>query len=303
MDMNMEIIGIDHGWSQMKTAVHVFTSGVELLPNEPAFYDEILEFEGSYYKIGGKRMEVKDSKTENDNYYLLTLAAVAKELEVRGKREADVVLAVGLPITRYSDEKKGFIEYLTREENVEFAFEQKKYRIRIRRVLIYPQCYAAVAHLLPTFGNKVLAVDVGSWTVDIMPIVNHKPDDPNCVTMNEGIIRCMNEMKKKAVRLYNGRLDESFIQEYLMTGQTSLKKEYASLIDTEIRRFSKRIFDFLREEGYSLDMIPLVLVGGGASVIRRFGELDGMDVDFVDDVRANAQGYEMLAKISMRKGV
>ncbi len=299
----LEVIGIDHGWSQMKTAHEIFTSGVDKLANEPAFYEDILEYEGSFYKIGGERLEVKDSKIENDNYYLLTLAAIAKELGHRGKQEAEVVLAVGLPITRFSDEKKDFIDYLSRKETVHFSYEQRKYRIRIRKVYAYPQCYAAVAHLIPTFGSKVLAVDVGSWTVDIMPIVNRKPDEAKCNTMNEGIIRCMNEMKKKAIRLSNGKLDEMFIQEFLMTGNTKLKDTYLQLMDAEIRDFCKRIFDYLREDGYSLDMIPIVLVGGGASIIKRFGEYDDMSIAFVEDVKANAEGFEMMARISMRKGV
>ena len=37
---------------------------------------------------------------ENENFYLLTLVAMAKELEIRGKSEADVVLAVGLPLVK-----------------------------------------------------------------------------------------------------------------------------------------------------------------------------------------------------------
>ena len=42
---------------------------------------------------------VKD-KTANDNYYLLTLAALAQEIRKRkGEKSAKVVLAAGLPLT------------------------------------------------------------------------------------------------------------------------------------------------------------------------------------------------------------
>ena len=41
------------------------------------------------------RQEVKDTKVEDDSFYLLTLAAVAKELKRRGLAEAMVFLAVG----------------------------------------------------------------------------------------------------------------------------------------------------------------------------------------------------------------
>ena len=44
-------------------------------------------------------------KVEDDSFYLLTLAAVAKELKRRGLAEAKVFLAVGLPLTRFGAEK------------------------------------------------------------------------------------------------------------------------------------------------------------------------------------------------------
>lgn len=109
MDNSIEVIGIDHGWSHMKTANEIFVSGIKELTKGATFYDDTLEYGGKFYKVGGDRMEVKDGKTENENYYLLTLAAIAKELENRGKRQADVILSVGLPLTRFADEKDDFV--------------------------------------------------------------------------------------------------------------------------------------------------------------------------------------------------
>jgi plasmid segregation protein ParM len=92
MEKHIEVIGIDHGWSKMKTATQIFTTGVKEITTEPAFYDDVVELDGKYYKVGGKRLEVRDTKVENDNFYLLTLAAVAKELNRRGMRNTDVLL-------------------------------------------------------------------------------------------------------------------------------------------------------------------------------------------------------------------
>ena len=59
------------------------------------------------------------SKTSNDNYYLLTMAAIAQEIRYRrGERKTDVVLAAGLPLASFGREKKGFREYLFRKEHV-----------------------------------------------------------------------------------------------------------------------------------------------------------------------------------------
>lgn len=191
MNTNIEVIGIDHGWSQMKTSSYCFNTSIKRLPNEPAFYDNVLEYNGRYYAVGEDRLEVLESKVDNENFYLLTLVAIAKELKSRGKLEADVLIAAGLPLTRFSAERKTFIEYLSQKENVAFSFEQKLYKVHIVNVSVYPQCYAAVAGMLQTFGKKVLVVDVGSWTVDSMLVVNKRPDNSKCDTQNEGLIKCM----------------------------------------------------------------------------------------------------------------
>ena len=80
---NIEIIGVDHGWTQMKTVHTVFSSCVEEILSEPAFYDDVLEYDGRYYKVGTKRDAVMENKISNEDYYLLTLASIAKELQKR----------------------------------------------------------------------------------------------------------------------------------------------------------------------------------------------------------------------------
>ena len=59
---NIIVIGIDHGWSLIKTSDFIFTTGVKELTTQPAFPNHILEFENKYYAIGEKRLIVKDSK-------------------------------------------------------------------------------------------------------------------------------------------------------------------------------------------------------------------------------------------------
>ncbi len=303
MSRNIEVIGIDHGWSLMKTSNDIFTSGVSRMINRPVFYDNTLKYRDDYYQIGIERMEVRDTKTENDSYYILTLAAIAKELRRREMREAEIAISAGLPLTRFSEEKEDFINYLMREKEVGFEYKQVPYRIKLSKVYLYPQCYAAVVNLIPTFGEQVLAVDVGSWTVDIMPIISRKPYDSGCNTINEGIIRCMNEIKKKSIRGRNGKLDERHIQQYMTTGHTELGEFYKNLMESEVRAFAARIFDYIREDGYSTELMPVVFVGGGASVIQRFGSYNGNKMTFVNDIRANARGYETLAGIALRKGM
>ena len=74
-----------------------------------------------------------------------------------------------------------------KKKEVSFAFEKERYHISIDNICVYPQCYAAVVDRIDRFPEKQLAVDIGSWTVDIMPIVNGLPDESACVTSRMGL--------------------------------------------------------------------------------------------------------------------
>ena len=214
MDKNTVVIAIDHGWSNMKTVHETFTSGIREITTEPALFENVLEKDGKYYKVGSERLKVKDSKVEDENYYLLSLAATAKELERLGKRTANVYWAVGLPLTRFGKEKEAFIKYLDQNREVTFKYEKKQYHITIERISVYPQCFAAVASQISEFPAKVLVVDIGSWTVDLMPII---------------------------------------------------------------------------------------FVGGGATVMKRFGQMQQRNVRYIEDIRANAKGFDYLGKIYLER--
>ena len=294
---NVEVIGIDHGWANMKSSNEIFISGIKEITTEPALYDNVLEYKGKYYKIGGKRLEVKKTKVEDENYYLLTLAAIAKELERKGLRSANVFLAVGLPLTRFGAEKQGFIDYLSKNRQVTFRFEKRTYNITIFRVSVFPQCYAAVTEQISDYIRKRVVVDIGSWTIDIMPIEDKSPDESRCRTVNEGLLTCMRTIKDECIRQLNGSIEESDIKQVMMYGKSEIDSRYYAIIESEIKRFVTEISNKLIEYGYNLETTPITFVGGGATVMKLFGNLKQSNIQYIDDVKANAKGYEYLAKV------
>jgi plasmid segregation protein ParM len=296
-EKKIEIIGIDHGWSNMKTVSSIFTSGVKEITTEPALFDNVVEFEGKYFKVGGKRLEVKDTKVTDENYYILTLASIGRELNRRGLRRANLFLSVGLPLTRFGAEKKDFIDYLMIRKEISFKFENIRYSVCIERVSVFPQCYAAVADRLGSFRREVLVVDIGSWTVDIMPISNQKPDIEQCVTIPQGLITCMRAINEQCVRQLGGQVTESDIQEVMMYGRSDIASKYLEIIQEGITEFARSIYFTLKEYGYNLETIPIVFVGGGAVVMKLFGNIQQGNIRYIEDVKANAKGYEHLARI------
>lgn len=298
---NYEIIAIDHGWSMCKTPNDIYNSGVSEITTEPAYFDNILEYKGRYFKIGSDRLEVKATKVETLDYYYLTLAGIAKELSLRNKTEARVVLAAGLPASRYGDEKNDFIKYLKQNDEVYFKFEQIKYHVWIDKVLVYPQCYAAVVDKLPMFGPKVIVVDIGSWTIDIIPVINKRPDEAGTDSIQQGIITCMRNINKQCVRQLGEKIDEELIKEYMISKRSSLPENYIQIMDKEIESFISMVINSLREEKFSLRTTPFIFVGGGAVVMKNFGNFEQNNFSFITDVCINAKGFQLLADFALKE--
>ena len=299
MNRNIEIIAIDHGWSHIKTRSTVFVSGVEENVS-PTFFDNVLEYNGKFYNIGGKRIEVKNTKVDNNDFYLLTLAAIARELKNRNLTDANVYLAVGLPLTRFGEEKQAFIDYLKKDKEVTFKYAEKEYHITIEKVSVFPQCYAAVADMIPTFARKAVVIDIGSWTVDIMPVVNKQPDDQRCSSLPKGIITCMREMNRACVRRFNYELDESDIEHYIRYHQIDgIPKDVVALMDNFLAKYAEMIIRSLKEMEINIQTTPIYFVGGGAVVMKNYGGLNMQNVYYKQDVKSNAKGFEILAKAAM----
>ena len=102
------VIGIDHGYGNMKTATRCFPSGVARYDKEPIFQNNLLVYNGMYYQIGEEHKEFCAEKTQDEDYYVLTLAAIARELDGKGMNRAKVHIAAGLPLTWVATQKEDF---------------------------------------------------------------------------------------------------------------------------------------------------------------------------------------------------
>ena len=196
-------IGIDHGYYAIKTRHFSFPAGIAVYSHEPYTLQNTLEYGGKFFVCGTGRQPILRNKMENDNYYLLTLAAVAKEIKQRGeKAECSVNLAAGLPLAGFGREKKPFREYLLRSSQpVCFKFEGIPYKVTIEDVKLFPQGYSAIAIHPELIQNEpsVLLMDIGGWTVDLMRLDNGVPNASTCRSLELGMIRCILQCIQKVV--------------------------------------------------------------------------------------------------------
>ena len=112
------IIALDHGYGNIKTAHAIFKTGVTVCEKEPTFSRNLLIYEGKYYLIGDEHKEFTAAKMNDQDYYILTLAAIGIELTLLGLDSARVHLAAGLPLTWVSEQKEEFKAYLLQNKEV-----------------------------------------------------------------------------------------------------------------------------------------------------------------------------------------
>ena len=115
-----------------------------------------------------------------------------------------------------------------------------------------------------------------------------------CVTQPHGIITCIQQINKECVRQLNAEVDEYDIQKIMVSGGEGLPEKYREIIVKEIRGYCQQIYHNIRELGYNMDLTQIIFVGGGAGVMKRFGGLEQKNIQYLEDVKANAKGYEML---------
>ena len=296
MKEKTEIIGLDHGYGNVKTAHCCFPTGVIHHKTEPTFKSNLLIFEGKYYTIGEGHKEFLAQKQTDTDYYLLTLAAVGRELYARNLRTAMVHLAAGLPLTWVGEQKAEFQAYLLQNSHVDFTFKGIDFSVGFVGADIFPQGFAAVAEKLHTFDGTNLLCDIGNGTMSVLQINNRKPVQNKSYTEKYGTHQCMLAVREALMRKFNVAVDESVIESVLRFGTADIAEKYLTVIRETATAYVARIFRKLREHEYHPDLMKLYVVGGGGCLIKNFGDYDKKRVTINDDICATAKGYEYLAR-------
>ena len=224
--------------------------------------------------------------------YLLTLAAVAKELKKRGLSDAKVFLAVGLPLTRFGAERNNFIKYLTKNKRVDFRYENEAYHIEIDDVAVFPQCYAAVVDKIPTMAKKTLVVDIGSWTIDILPIIEGQPDVSQCKSLSLGTFTAIADINENLRQKFGEEANEVIIKDVMLHRKSAINQKYLTIIQDGLTVYADKIMNNLRSLKINFDLTQFVFIGGGASIIKNFSSDLGENMLIIEDVCINAKGYK-----------
>ena len=301
------IIGVDHGYAAMKTAHFSFPSGLVAYEHEPYTLKDVLEYGGKFYVVGSGRQALQKNKTQTEDYYLLTLAAIAKELSFRhAEPAAEIHLAAGLPLTSFGREKNAFRDYLLRDgRTVSFRYEGQEYSITIHKVSLFPQGYAAVlTQSILLDEPSVIVADIGGWTVDLMRLDNRIPNAASCRSLELGMIRCVDEISEQVRRLFGLSMTTAQIESALRGSFGGMDERIRAVIHAQAGKYARNLLSAVTESGLDIRAMPAIFLGGGAALLKRhLSATDGLCRPLIlDDVSLNAKGYERLVG-QMSRGV
>ena len=299
------LIAIDHGNKLIKILNHApFTTGLQE-SDTPPFGGETLKYRGKYYTLSEKRIPYHRDKTEDERFFILSLFAIAYEIEAAGSYSPNIIrvqLAVGLPPAYYGSQYKTFSAYFTGRGAVPFEFQGKPYSIFIEKAMCFPQAYAAAVTILKSLRDKpkAIVIDQGGMTTDIMLLKDGAGDLSVCESLEHGVITMYNQVKSKVDAELNILLGESEIDAILMGQREHVPADAATMVEQQAQAFVNDLFSTLRERGLELKSGVVVFVGGGAILLRRQIEASGKvgTPMFVEDIRANARGFELLYQLT-----
>ena len=210
------IISVDHGNRSIKTPAFLFTSGVIVSDSKFGIKSDYIFWGGKYYTLTEKRISYMRDKTEDERFYVLTLFAIAYELERQNVEETldpiDITLLVGLPPAHYGQLHRRFEDYFFRKrEIVDFEYNDRCYSIRINKVVSYTQALAAAVTRYGDLKNHAVSyvIDIGGFTVDVLKLRKGRPDLEVMESFEQGIITLYNKIMSQCNAQFDRLLEDS----------------------------------------------------------------------------------------------
>ena len=295
------IISIDHGNYNIKTPNHIFPAGVIASGHLPNMGGDILEYNGKEYTLDERRMPYKPKKYEDQSYWLLTLFAIGKEfssLKIHPPNEVELV--VGLPPLDCKAQKEEFTNYFLKDV-VKFKLNGVPYSVKINAVTLYPQAFAAALTMKDEIQKNTIVnvVDIGGITVDYLQMTRFKVDFALSGTINKGTRYLYDSINIQARARGEKNIQSTMIQGALLDdpkviaglSQTRLDSIYSTAAG-----FSADLLHEISQVGLDLNENLTVFVGGGSILLREYLEVP--KALFVDNIKANVEGYSMLYRKS-----
>lgn len=86
------IIGVDLGNKNTKTKRDVFVSGVKLSGVKPPLASDVIQMDNRYFSLSDERINYTREKIEDENFLVLLLMAICREIKHQGLKKIPLIL-------------------------------------------------------------------------------------------------------------------------------------------------------------------------------------------------------------------
>ena len=214
---------------------------------------------------------------------------------------ARVYIAAGLPLTWVESQRESFRAYLLQNGHVDFTWRGIAYHVEIVGASVYAQGFSAIVPMLRQFKGVNMLCDIGNGTMNIMTIQDRRAVMDQCFTEKYGTYQCMLRAREALTQRFGRTVPDAVIDEVLRNGDADIGRDYVDTIREAAAGYAADIMRKLREHEYDPQTMRLWIVGGGGCLLRHFGTYDRDRVNFIDNIHANAEGYELLAERRLKR--
>ena len=300
----IKIIGLDHGYGNIKTANGIFPASVVAYDEEPVLTNDMLVYGEKYYTIGSGHRVFTLDKVSNEDHYILTLAGIAQELWCNKLTSARAYIAAGLPLNWVISQRESFRKYLLQNEHVEYKWRGIDYSVDIVGADVYAQGFSAILPEIKKFTGANMLCDIGNGTMNIMIINDKKPVKDQWFTEKLGTHQCMIKVHDALTARFGNSGQDVITEEILRTGTTkNADSDYIHVVTEGAKAYVTKVMETLQEHEYDPNTMRLWIVGGGGCIMRHFGNFDKSRVNINPDIHATAKGYEYLAEKRLNREV
>lgn len=268
-------------------------------------------YNGLYYSITTDRLQSRRDKTEDEDYMVLTLAAIASEIQAAfpggTEYECRIALGLGLPVEHLSLKVNGeplrskYKSFFSNNgEPIKFRSDGVFYTVTVVDVGVFAQTVSAaiadpkVWHTM-TATDRAYIIDIGGGTANIISIINKKPQNPGITLEDMGVLELF-KMAHRAVMEDCGRNIDDFMLDILLRGKRECPESVKKALERAKEDFVKKLTLELKARRVDLYMGYICFVGGGSvllydNFVEELKKNGNDQCTLISDVRANAKGY------------
>lgn len=286
-------VGVDVGNGTIASVSMELRSGIAAVKDSQiAAHKAIID--GVTYVFGENTWPYQVDRTQNPDCKNMTLYVVARELQVRNlpPGDYDITLGVGLPFQHWSALKGNLKTYYQDGKKHRVLVDGKTFVICFTKVAVMPQAYSAVVDSLSCLkGKTVMLADIGDGTLDVILFEDAVPKETGSFTEELGVKACFNRAKRNYKNKTQKELPRNVFEQYIR-GKSKVSETLENCINQAAKEYCKSVYNSLVEGGFDEDAMSLIVMGGGANIVKAYGDDEFSGAEFLLDTKANAKGYE-----------